>query len=80
MAISDEGAAAEWKRARGQVRGKSNLDHIKPALIVFPLAFAGSFAMGHFLADFTIAEALLFAPIGALLATARILFRLRLRR
>ncbi len=77
MAISDEDAAAEWKRAQGQVRSKSDIEHIKPALIVFPLAFAGSFAMAHFWGDFPIGEALIFAPFGALLATARILLRWR---
>jgi hypothetical protein len=77
MAMTDEEAAAEWKRAQGQVRSKSDLEHIKPALIVFPLAFAGSFAMAHWYGNLSIAESLLVAPIIGLLATLRILLRWR---
>jgi hypothetical protein len=77
MTISDEEAAAAWKKAQGQVRGKTDLEHIKPALIIFPLAFVGTFAMAHFGGGFSIGESLLFAPITALLATARVLFRWR---
>jgi hypothetical protein len=48
MAFSDQQAEEEWKKAQGQVRGKSEWGHVKGALIAFVLLFAGSFALLHF--------------------------------
>lgn len=76
MSISDEEAAAAWKKAQGQVKGKDNLAHFRPALIWFVVLFAASTLAFHFWAKIDWAPAALVAVFTSMLGTLRITLRM----
>jgi hypothetical protein len=82
MAISDEEAAVAWKKAQGQVQGKSGLGHVKPVALVFVGLFALCFGLGQFVLNkgASLGENLFIGVICAMAVTLRWALRSMRRR
>jgi hypothetical protein len=76
MSMTDQEAAAAWKKAQGQVNGKSDMNHFKPALIWFTVLFVGTALVLRFYLKHDWAESLVIAVFCSLLGTLRITLRM----
>ena len=74
--MSDEEAAAAWKKAQGQVNSKSDMNHVKPALIWFAVFFVGTALVLRFYLKHDWAESLGIAVFCSLLGTLQITLRM----